>query len=571
MKSEAPATVAMPATRRGAGARAWTTWFALAFGLLFAAATLNPGYISGRGAYWQMPSGDASTGQIGWFYFARDAWHFPLLATKTYHTPEGANLALSDSLPLFGLPMKLLYQAAWPAGSVPPIYMGLWVALCFVLQAVAASRLLRALGVVRAVPHIAGLVLFCYAPILFLRFGHAALMGQFLILFALEGYVRAKRSALTRHGWIALCALPVVALLIHPYLVVMSGALVAATIVDQWREGALHWRGVLLRFGGIAVGAALVTKICGLPVGSKDFGDYGYYSLNLLSPWVPFPNTASGMWLRTQIPSVIGLHQWEGGAYLGAGVLLLGLCALPALRDWRANLRRHAVLLALLVAMLAFAVSHRVGFGSRELLQLPLSDALLHAFSQLRGSGRFVWVAVYALLAALVVAVANRYGGARGSALLVCAALLQFVDVRPMQAGLRGVTAAQAASTIDRAAWSRLIAEHVQVFEFPSFECGGLFGQGVPGGALRALEIEWIAAQQNKPLNSAYLARFTKDCAREREDAAANLQQPGLLRLYRSSDDIGTFLAEHGLDAARCGYLDDVVVCSAGRDLSALK
>lgn len=568
---KAAVAVAKPSARYGSEARAWTTWLALAFGLLFAAASLSPGYVSGKGAYWQTLAGDAATGQIGWFYFARDAWHFPLLATNAYHTPEGANLMLSDSLPLFGLPAKLLYQMASTPDAAPPIYIGLWVALCFVLQAVAASRLLRALGVVRAVPHVAGLILFCYVPILFLRFGHATLMGQFLILFALEGYVRAKRAALTRRGWIALCALPVVALLIHPYLVVMSGALVAATIVDQWREGALHWRGVLLRFGGMAVAAAVLAKVCGLPTGGKDFGDYGYFSLNLLSPWVPFPNTASGRWLGTQIPSITGLYQWEGGAYLGAGVLLLGLCALPALRDWRANLRRHAVLVALLVGLLIFAVSHRVGFGSRELFKVPLSDALLHAFSQMRGSGRFVWVAVYALLAALVAAVANRYGGARGSVLLVCAALLQFVDVRPMQAGLRSVTATATAPTIDRAAWSRLLAEHAQMFEFPSFECGGLFGADAPGGALHALEIEWLAAQQNKPVNSAYLARFSKDCAREREDAAANLQQPGLLRLYRSTDDIAAFLAEHGVDTARCGRLDRVVVCSAGRDLSALK
>lgn len=36
----------------------------------------------------------------------------------------------------------------------------------------------------------------------------------------------------------------------------------------------------------------------------------------------------------------------------------------------------------------------------------------------------------------------------------------------------------------------------------PSFECGGPFGADTPGGALHALEIEWLAAQQNKPVNS---------------------------------------------------------------------
>jgi hypothetical protein len=44
-----------------------------------------------------------------------------------------------------------------------------------------------------------------------------------------------------------------------------------------------------------------------------------------------------------------------------------------------------------------------------------------------------------------------------------------------------------------------------------------------------------------------------------------------VLYLYRSSDDIGSFLVRGGIDLGRCGYLDDVVVCSGGEDLSALR
>jgi hypothetical protein len=76
---------------------------------------------------------------------------------------------------------------------------------------------------------------------------------------------------------------------------------------------------------------------------------------------------------------------------------------------------------------------------------------------------------------------------------------------------------------------------------------------------------------QNVPTNSAYLARFTKDCDRERDLAVANFTERGLLRLYRSSEDIGAFLHARGADFGRCGYLDDVVVCSADRDLSDLR
>jgi hypothetical protein len=397
-------------------------------------------------------------------------------------------------------------------------------------------------------------------------------MAQCLILFALEGYVRAKRDGLTRGEWIAQCALTPLTLLIHPYLAAMCGILVAATIFDQWRVRSIDLSGVLIRFASIGALSFFVMAVGGFFAAAQgDFGDYGLYSLNLLSPWIPFPQTLSGRLLGTTLPVVPGTNQWEGGAYLGAGVLLLCVLALPALADWRANLRRHIVLFALLIATLVFAVSNWIGFGTHEIAHLPLPDALLHALSQFRGSGRFVWVAVYALVAALIVAIAHRYGTRRARVLLIIAAVLEIVDVSPMQAAVRAVSASAAPSTIDRAEWTRLIDAHARIFQFPSFECGGIYGRDVPGTKFREVEIDWIAAVRNKPTNSAYLARFTKDCAREREDAVANFGARGVLRLYRSTDEIGSFLQQHGADLSRCGYLDDVVVCSADMDFSHLR
>ncbi|MBN8481579.1 MAG: hypothetical protein J0L88_08325, partial [Xanthomonadales bacterium] len=141
----------------------------------------------------------------------------------------------------------------------------------------------------------------------------------------------------------------------------------------------------------------------------------------------------------------------------------------------------------------------------------------------------------------------------------------------PMQAGVRAASASAAPSTIDVPAWTRLVAAHARIFQFPSFECGGLFGHGVPGNKFRGVEIDWIAARANVPTNSAYLARFSKDCERERADAARDHDQPGVLYLYRSADDTGAFLLARGIDASRCGLLDDVVVCSRDVDLSRLR
>lgn len=550
--------------------RSPTVWIGWVFGLVFAALTLDPAYIVGKGPYWDALVGDVAKGEIGWFYYARDGWRFPIFDIATYHYPEGANVMLSDSLPLLALPAKVVYKATSTPDRRPPIYIGLWVAFCLVLQAVTASRLLRVLGVEDPLSHIAGVALFCYLPIVMLRFGQAGLMAQGLIVYSLEGYVRAKREGLSRRQWIALCVLPPLTLLVHPYLTLMCGVVIAATILDQWHERRIDVRFVLACFGSMTAFALVLMLIGGFFSATKGgFDDYGLYSLNLLSPWVPFPNTLAGSLLRTGFPVIPGTNQWEGGAYLGAGMLLLCVLALPALKHWRANLRRHAVLFALLVLTLIFAVSQRVGFGTHE-LRLPIPDFLLHALSQFRGSGRFVWIAVYALLAASVVAVVARYGARRARMILVLAAVLEIADVWPMQRGVWHASANATALSINRAEWTRLIEAHQRIFQYPSFECGGLFGWGVPGSKFRGVEIDWIAAERNIPTNSAYLARFTKDCERETADAVANIGEHGVLHLYRSTEETGAFVHAHGADLGRCGYLDDVVVCSADMDLSTL-
>ncbi len=555
------------AMRASAAPRAWIAWL---LGVVFAALTLDPAYIAGKEPYWDVQTGDVAKGEIGWFYYARDSWRFAIFDMATYHYPEGGNVMLSDSLPLLALPAKAIYKLTSTPEKRPPIYTGFWVAFCLVLQAVAASRLLRALRVDDPVAHVAGIALFCYLPIVMLRFGQAGLMAQGLILLSLEGYVRAKREGLSRRGWMALCVLPPLTLLVHPYLTLMCGVLVAATILDQWRERRIGVGFVAACFGSMAALALVLMLAGGFFSATKGgFDDYGLYSLNLLSPWIPFPNTLAGSLLGTQHPVIPGTSQWEGGAYLGAGVMLLCIFALPALKHWRANLRRHAVLFAMLVLVLIFAVSQRVGFGAHE-LTLPIPDFLLHVLSQFRGSGRFVWLAVYTLLAAVIVAIVARHGDRRARVILVIAAVLQIADVWPMQRGVRAVTASPAALSINRAEWTRLIEAHQRIFQYPSFECGGIYGWGVPGSKFRGVAIDWIAAERNIPTNSAYLARFTKDCERETADAAANIGTHGVLHLYRSTEEIGAFLASHGADLAHCGYLDDVVVCSADMDLSTL-
>jgi hypothetical protein len=543
-----------------------------AIAVVFVAATLSLGFVTGTGDFWHLLRGDVADAQIGWFYYARDVWHFPVFYVGNYHQPEGSYVTLSDSLPLLALAFKALYKLFYAQGSDPPIYAGIWCAFCFFLQVIAASRLLLSLGVRQPLQHFAALVLFCYVPILFFRFGQFGLLGHFFILLSLDGYVRATRTPCLPLNWWLICSGPVVALMLHPYIAAMSAIFFLATVIECVRNKTIDAKGLLLRLAGTG-GSAICLMLLGggyLTAAAQNFADYGIYSLNLASPFVPFPNTLLGRILVTNTPSIPGIYQWEGGCYLGAGMLGLCLACVPFARDFGARVRKHRVLVALLLPTIAFAISNRIGFGSRELFTIPLPEKLVGILSTFRGSGRFVWVGVYTLTAFLVTSVVRGYSRRASIAVLVGAASLQFVDIAPMQRDVRAATQQSPQPTINVAAWSELLAKHSKVFEFPSFECGGIYDADVAGGRWRALEIDWLVAKAGLPNNSAYLTRYTKNCDRERSLAMADHER-GTLYLYRSTEDIGAFLSTMGAVSAACGYLDDVVICSPDMDLSSLK
>ena len=540
-----------------------------ALAMVFVLLSLHRGFIAGTGDYWQRLSGDPATAQIGWLYYARDAWRWPVFFADNFHAPEGANIYLTDSLPLLALPAKLVYKATgWL-----PTYTGAWVALCFFLQVVFASRLLTAIGVRAWLPHLAGVVLLSYMPAFFLRLGHMTLMAHFFLLAELESYVRARHGSLSRTHWFWVCALPVIAILVHPYMAATTLLLALAIIGDRWHAGALSMREVLARVGAIAGASAAVVVCSGFIFADThpQFA-YGVYGFNLLSPLVPFADTWLGAHLGTSTPTIPRIAQWEGGAYLGMGLLFLALCCLPFWRGAAAAVRRHVVLVTAIALAALFAISNRIGFGTHELLHIPLPHWLLGIASGFRASGRFIWPAMYTAALALIWIVAHRYRPPLAAGLLAVAALLQWIDVRPMQAARYAVTAAGSAPTIDEVRWRDLIAAHERIFQFPSFECGGIYDDYIEHTSVfRELGIDLIAARLDRPTNSAYLARFTKDCTREREQAGREMDRPGTLYLYRSSDDIGAYMAAHGQDTSRCASLDDVVVCSASFDMAALR
>ena len=55
-------------------------------------------FLEGKGGIFQI--GDFPQHVSGWYYYVHDKWYFPLGYTRNLNYPVGANITLTDSIPL---------------------------------------------------------------------------------------------------------------------------------------------------------------------------------------------------------------------------------------------------------------------------------------------------------------------------------------------------------------------------------------------------------------------------------------------------------------------------------------
>ena len=376
---------------------------------------------------------------LGWTAFRQDAWQWPPGANPGWGMELASSIFFADGIPLLAFALKALRHAV-----TVEQYWGLWIHACGVLQGVMAWVLLgRATR--DPLARLAGAGLFVLQPLLLARLGgHFALGGQFLILAGLWLCVRPGG------GWRRITAWAVLILLtslVQAYLLVMLAALWAADglgrALGAGRRGLPRVAAELVVVPGAALLGLWAAGFFLLEGGfGGTWGGYGQMQLDLLALFDP------GEW-GGLLPDVeTAGHLDAGTSYPGLGVLVvlaLGGVAGLALGLRRPE-RRHAMLILALLALAAFAVSHKVLLGGREILAIPLPEALVARADALRASERFIWPVVYAALFGACLALARRLGGRRAGYVLAGALLLQAVDLRPGVARLHDFFIPQPAS-----------------------------------------------------------------------------------------------------------------------------
>ncbi len=442
-------------------------------GALHAAWLCGPTLWTLGAAYWAVPPGDVAVGLLGMEAALDDIWHWPPGNTaRLLVGNEAISIAYTDSLPVLAILLKVF---GLDASSVPPFGVALFLGQ--VLQPVAAGWALHRAGVRHWAVLIPGALLLACMPAWYFRIGvqHFSLTWHWLILVALGfgiGWSRSGRIyGAEIAGAVMLC---VVAAGTHAYLaidvttILMCGCFVLARGRQYGKAFAFGGALILFTAGGAFVVGLLPPPASGLAI-SLGAAEFGFFSFNLLAP---FDRAYSTFWpAEYSVGATRG--QYEGMAYLGAGILLLlGLVvismavhSLPLLRRSRFASQQafhHRApsiegaaaplscwpLIIVVAGLAAYTIYPEVWWGRSRLIALPVPSAATFFLEQFRSSGRMIWPALYLLVLFLVVAVQRL--GLRPAATVVTVALaIQIVDTANLRDRIRSMLAVERTLPVD--------------------------------------------------------------------------------------------------------------------------
>lgn len=365
----------------------------LAFFIFSEVEILNPENIA-----W-LENGDSATHYLGWVFFRNAPWEFPIGLNPGYGLEISSSIVFSDSIPLLAIVFKIMHKVLPQTFQ----YFGIWILLCFLLQAFFGARLARLIN--ERLWFVASVALFfCFMPPMLNRVAdHFALGGHFLVLAALYlSLIKGEKNYGLK--WFILLSL---AVLVQAYFILMIGILWVGDFLRRMhakkqmdtrlkRQEIISFGFELLSLffgviffawqaGYFEVGGGVMNSVTG----------YGRYRVNLLAVFDP----AGWSYILPDIPR--GAFDHEGFNYFGGGVIVMLFTILTfssPVKVWLKDaFRYNRYLTGALFVLLIYAITHKVGVGPYT-LDLPLPKIIEELFTTFRASGRVFWPVFYFII-----------------------------------------------------------------------------------------------------------------------------------------------------------------------------
>ena len=266
---------------------------------------------------WLYDKGDLAQHQIGWPAFRMSKWYFPLGRHDGLTFPSKVSVVFTDSIPLFAIIFKC-FSSVLPNDFQ---YIGIFGLISFALQGGFAALLVRRFIKNIFVCCFASVLFICNHVIIYRMFAHTALASQWIILASLALWIYNKNLT-DKKTLIFWSILLVLAPALHMYFVPMLGIMLFFFCLMKFKEKRDVSKSLVLFFLPCLL-SVLVMFLLGVFYGKVklDVPDIDIYTMNLnsfINP-VPIDNSARISLILKPLPLDFG--QYEGGCYLGLGVI----------------------------------------------------------------------------------------------------------------------------------------------------------------------------------------------------------------------------------------------------------
>ncbi len=332
-----------PASTRG-------VWMGAAVGIIGALWTFGFSFFRGDPAYWNYLWGDAGSGLAALRYYLDEPWGVPLLQAHALSTPDGINLAFTDSIPV----LALIAKALRPLGIRPAQWWAGWYLFVFAAQGAAMAYAVRAWGARSAAIQVAAAVIALAGPIFLLRAWHPGLAGQFTLILA-WAFVGKLRSGTTTPRLAFGILIAIIAMLTHVYLLVGAGVIIAGAVINEATAGRLGWMRATRWFAALTASIAIIAAVCGyFTAGATKASGYYQVGMHLFGPVIPQRSTfwPGQEWTISAGGSYDALN-WVGFGWIG--MVAAGFIASRHLI--RPFIRTYQVLLSAVLVLAAYSIT----------------------------------------------------------------------------------------------------------------------------------------------------------------------------------------------------------------------
>ena len=398
----------------------------LSFGLLYGFDIVNVT----NDSWLYNAGGDMSGHYLGWIYYRKAPWHFPIGLQDGITYPYSFSVLYMDSIPFFALFFKVLSPV------LPEVfqYFGIYGLITFVLQGVVGSNIIYS----KTKDTFFGLIsspFFILSPVVLQRmYGHSALAFHPIVLLAIYVYINRDAIKEKRRDLLYWCLLLALSVSVQAYFFPMVYLFVVAFYLPEIISKKTWYKGLLKIIIPVVV-TLFVMYAWGYFYGDHNYngGGFGVFNSNLNVLLNSQGNSFLG-----ELMGMTGYDAiWESYAYLGFGIIVMCIISIYDLFVTPSDRQTKRIFWPTVVVVTVFCVASvipSVKFGAYTLLDIDFPENLLELFGTFRANGRFMWPVMYLILVAVLVHIFNRYK--RKYFIVVFCLALQIIDLSTVYTGI---------------------------------------------------------------------------------------------------------------------------------------